>query len=171
MCYVHPIPLVKPALRADSEHDQREEAFTQNPHIYPGKRGKPLQVRLHVVQPVGGLGPLHEPPGLPLMLFLLLPVHLDLPVADKLGGLAAHKEVLLLCAIAIKEAEFIRSRPGILCNCHQVPTCGKRRRVRKGYVLCSLIRLRFLYHDNPHVSKSESDFGPIIRVGGAYCGR
>ena len=92
-----------------------------------------MQICLHVVQPVGGPGPLHEPPGLPLMMFLLLPVHLDLPVADKLGGLAAHKELLLLlCAIAIKEAEVIRGRPGILCNCHQVPTCGKRRGVRKG---------------------------------------
>ena len=90
------------------------------------------------MQPVGGLGPLHEPPWLPLPLLLLffLPVHPDLPVSDKLGGLAAHKEVLLLCAIAIKEAEVIRGRPGILCNCHQVPTCGKRRGVRKGYVLC-----------------------------------
>ena len=93
-----------------------------------------MQVRLHVVQPVGGFGPLHEPPGLPLMLFLL-PVHLDLPVSDKLGGLAAHKEVLLLLrAIAIKEAEVIRGPGMILCNCHQVPTCGESRGVRKSYV-------------------------------------
>ena len=112
---------------------EREESFTQNPHIYAGK-GEPL-LGLHVVQPVGGLGPLHEPPGLPFMLLLLpLPVlHFDLPVADKLGGLAAHKEVLLLlCAIAIKEMEIIRGPGMILCNCHQVPTRGERRGVRKG---------------------------------------
>ena len=146
MCYVHPSnsfcrPCIESGLGTRLERERK-------PHTEPAhlsrKMGKLMQVRLHVVQPVGGLGPLHEPARLPLpllMLLLVLPVlRSDLPVSDKLGGLAAHKEVLLLLrATAIKEAEVIR-RPGILCNCHQVPTCGESRGVRKSYVLCSLIR-------------------------------
>ena len=102
------------------------------------------------------------------MLLLVLPVlRSDLPVSDKLGGLAAHKEVLLR-AIAIKETEVIRRQPGILCNCHQVPTCGKRRGVRKSYVLCSSITIRlslwFLYHDIPRVVESEYMVGQVVVV-------
>ena len=70
-----------------------------------------------------GLCPLNEPPGLPLPLLLLVR-RFDLPLSDKLSGLAPNEQVRLLWWLLIlADVVVIRA---MLCNCQQVPTCEKK---------------------------------------------
>ena len=58
-------------------------------HAEIKKSEKIAKVRLQILQPVRGLCPLDEPPGLPLP-FLSFPIRFGLPVSDKLSGLAPN---------------------------------------------------------------------------------